>query len=85
MKIKLDKDFFKVIGIAVLCSLVVTLVLLILSLISWTGVFTVLMLLFMPLAQGALKFYREKDCVDLEDFFTELVEPENESISKIER
>lgn len=84
MKIKLDKDFFKVIGIAALCSLVITMVLLILSLISWMGVFAVLMLLFMPLAQGALKFYKEKDCMCLEDFFAELMEPDNESISKIE-
>lgn len=84
MKIKLDKDFFKVIGIAALCSLVVTMVLLILSLISWMGVFAALLLLFMPLAQGALKFYRENDCMGLEDFFAELMEPDGESVSKIE-
>lgn len=84
MKIKLDKEFLKVMGIAAVCSLAVTAVLAILSLLSWGVVFAALMLLFMPLAQGAIKFYKKKNCMDLEDFFTELIETDDESDSKIE-
>ena len=84
MKIKLDKEFLKVMGIAAVCSLAVTATLAILSLLSWGVVFAALMLLFMPLAQGAIKFYKKKNCADLEDFFTELMDTDDESDSKIE-
>lgn len=84
MKIKLDKEFLKVMGIAAACSFVATIVLLILSLLSWGVVFAALMLLFMPLAQGAIKFYKKKNCMDLEDFFTELMETDDEPDNKIE-
>lgn len=84
MKIKLDKEFLKVMGIAAVCSLAVTATLAILSLLSWGIVFAALMLLFMPLAQGAIKFYKKTNCMDLEDFFTELMETDDESDSKIE-
>lgn len=84
MKIKLDKEFLKVMGIAAVCSLAVTAALAILSLLSWGVVFAALMLLFMPLAQGAVKFYKKKNCMDLEDFFIELMETDDESDSKIE-
>lgn len=83
MKIKLDKEFLKTMGIAAVCSLAVTVTLAILSLLSWGVVFAALMLLFMPLAQGAIKFYRKKNCTDLEDFFTELMEKDDEFDSKI--
>ena len=76
MKIKLDKQFLKVMGIAASCSLVVTIILFFLSLISWGVVFAALMLLFMPIAQGAIKFYKKKKCIDLEDFFRYLMEDE---------
>ena len=83
MKIKLDKEVLKTMGIAAVCSLAVTVTLAILSLLSWGVVFAALMLLFMPLAQGAIKFYRKKNCTDLEDFFTELMEKDDEFDSKI--
>ena len=79
MKIKLDKEFLKIMGVAAMCSLAVTVTLAILSLLSWGVVFAALMLLFMPLAQGAIKFYKKKDCMDLEDFFTELMDDEYDS------
>ena len=79
MKIKLDKEFLKIMGVAAMCSLAVTVTLAILSLLSWGVVFAALMLLFMPLAQGAIKFCKKKDCMDLEDFFTELMDDEYDS------
>ena len=78
MKIKLDKEFLKVMGIAVICSFVATICLAFLSLGSWGLVFETLMVLFMPLAQGGIKFYKKKRCSDLEDFFHYLMEDEEE-------
>ena len=78
MKIKLDKQFLKVMGIAATCSAIVTAFLALLSIISWGVVFAALMLLFMPLAQGGIKFYKKKRCSDLEDFFRCLMEDEEE-------
>ena len=81
MKIKLDKQFLKVMGIAAVCSVAVTAVLAILSFISWGCVFAALMLLFMPIAQGAIKFYEKKRCSYLGDFFHYLMEDEEEKKS----
>ena len=79
MKIKLDKQFLKTMGIAAICSLFVTLVLLFLSVISWGVVFAALMLLFMPIAQGAMKFYKDNKCRCLDDFLVELMEDETKT------
>ena len=78
MKIKLDKQFLKVMEVAAVCSLTMTAILAILSMISWGVVFAVLVLLFMPLAQGGIKFYEKKNCIDLEEFFYYLMEDEKE-------
>ena len=80
MKIKLDKQFLKIMGVAAVCSAIVTAFLALLSVISWGVVFAALVLLFMPLAQGGIKFYKKKRCVDLEDFFRYLMEDEEEEI-----
>ena len=81
MKIKLDKQFLKLMGITVACSIAATAILAILSLISWGCVFAALMLLFMPIAQGAIKFYKKKRCNYLGDFFHYLMEDEEEKKS----
>ena len=78
MKIKLDKQFLKVMGIAAACSVAVTAILAILSAISWGVVFAALFLLFMPIAQGAIKFYEKKRCYSLKNFFQYLMEDEEE-------
>ena len=78
MKIKLDKQFLKVMGIAAVCSLAATAILAILSLFSWGAVFAALMLLFMPIAQGSIKFYQKKRCYSLQNFFSYLMEDEPE-------
>ena len=78
MKIKLDKQFLKVVGIAAVCSAFATAILTFLSILSWGVVFAALMLLFMPIAQGGIKFYKKKKCIDLEDFFRCLMEDEEE-------
>ena len=78
MKIKLDKQFLKVMGIATVCSVAATAILAILSLLSWGAVFAALMLLFMPIAQGSIKFYKKKHCYNLENFFSHLIEDEPE-------
>lgn len=78
MKIKLDKQFLKVMGIAAACSIAVTAILAILSFISWGCVFAALMLLFMPIAQGAIKFYQKKHCHDMTEFFQYMMEDEDE-------
>lgn len=69
-------------GIAAACSLATTLVLLVLSLISWGLVFAALMVLFMPIAHGAIKFYKKTKCIDLEDFFSHLIEEDPNKIQK---
>lgn len=81
MKIKLDKQFLKVMGIAAACSVAVTAILAILSFISWGCVFAALFLLFMPIAQDAIKFYEKKRCRYLGDFFQYLMEDEEENKS----
>ena len=78
MKIKLDTQFLKVMGIAAVCSLAATAILAILSAISWGVVFAALMLLFMPIAQGSIKFYQKKRCYSLKNFFSHLMEDELE-------
>ena len=84
MKIKLDKQFLKVMGIAAICSIITTVILGLLALISWGIVFAALMLLFMPIAQGSLKFYEEKKCYSLENFFYYLINDEEKKIQSIE-
>ena len=72
-------------GIAAACSAIITALLALLSIISWGVVFAALILLFMPLAQGGIKFYKKKNCVDLEEFFRYLMEDEEETkISNID-
>lgn len=78
MKIKLNKQFLEITGIAAACSVLVTAILAILSLLSWGAVFAALMLLFMPIAQGSIKFYKKKHCYSLENFFSHLIEDEPE-------
>lgn len=82
LKIKLDKQFLKVMGIAAACSAITTVLLALLSIISWGVVFAALILLFMPLAQGSIKFYEKKCCTDLEDFFHYLMEDDEEEETK---
>ena len=66
-------------GIATIGSLFVILDLLLFSVISWGVVFAALMLLFMPIAQGAMKFYKDNKCRCLDDFFVELMEDETKT------
>lgn len=82
MKIKLNREFMHAMAIAAACSLATTLVLLVLSLISWGLVFAALMILFMPIAHGAIKFYKKTKCIDLEDFFSHLIEEDPNKIQK---
>lgn len=85
MKIKMDKQFLEVLGVAAACSAIVTVIFAILSIFSWGVVFAGLLLLFMPIAQGAIKFYKQEKCINLEDFFHRLMEDENkEKHSEIE-
>ena len=84
MKIKLNKQFLEAMAIAAACSAFMTGILGLLYLVSWGIVFVVLMLLFMPVAQGAIEFYEKEDCVDLKEFFTELMKSDEEPDNKIE-
>ena len=77
MKIKIDKQFLKIIGIAGICAFATAAIIDILSLLSWGVVFVALTFLFMPIAQGAIKFYEENDCLGLDDFFRELMKDDS--------
>jgi hypothetical protein len=81
MKLKIDKQFLYATGIAACAALAIMVVMLLLSLISWGLVFAALMIMFMPIAHSAVKFYKSTNCIDLEDFFAALVEDE-EDIAK---
>ncbi len=76
MKIKLDKQLLQAIGIAAACSTVVTIAILLLSVLSWGFVFAALLILFIPITQGAIKFYKQERCYDIVDFIERLFETE---------
>ena len=76
MKIKLDKQLLQAIGIAVVCALVTTIAILLLSVLSWGFVFAALLILFMPISQGAIKFYKQEKFYDIVDFIERLFETE---------
>ncbi len=84
MKIRFNKDLFKVISISVISSIILTLFFWLFSLISWSIVFILLTFLFIPITEGAIKFYKEKNCIDLMDFCIELTQDIDSNKNKIE-
>lgn len=79
MKIKLDKQLLQAIGIAAVCAVVVTIAILLLSVLSWGFVFAALLIIFIPISQGAIKFYKQEKCYDIVDFIERLFETEKEN------
>lgn len=82
MKIKINKKFFKTFSVAALCSIAVTMAIGILAAVSWGFVFAALLILFMPICDGAVKFYEKNHCMSLPHFFKLLMEDENDNMIK---
>lgn len=70
--------YIRACAIAAAGAFAVVIVLWILSSLSWAFVWAFLTYGLIPLAVKAIKFYEDNECMDIEDFFTELIEYWNE-------
>ena len=78
------KDYMIAFGLAAAGAIVLLLVLWIMSLISWGLVFAMLIGILIPIAYKAINFWRQEECLDLEDFFSALFnQKEKNSIGSI--
>lgn len=78
-------DYFLSCGLAAAVSLILIFLLWLFSLISWGIVWAVLAFGLVPVMSKAIQFYRDNNCMDITDFFSELkdyVEEKKESESK---
>lgn len=66
------KDYIIAFGLAAAGATVLLLVLWIMSLLSWGLVFVILIGILIPIADKAINFWRQEECLDLEDFFSAL-------------
>ena len=66
------KDYIVAFGLAAAGATVLLLVLWIMSLLSWGLVFVILIGILIPIADKAINFWRQEECLDLEDFFSAL-------------
>lgn len=66
------KDYIVAFGLAAAGATVSLLVLWIMSLLSWGLVFAMLIGILIPVAYKAMNFWRQEECLDLEDFFSAL-------------
>lgn len=71
MRMKI-KDYFIAAGISVGVAILTTFILWLTSILSWSIITISLIVVFIPIVIKAIEFYKEKDCVDLEDFIDEL-------------
>jgi Na+(H+)/acetate symporter ActP len=78
------KDYIVAFGLAAAGATVLLLVLWIMSLLSWGLVFAMLIGILIPVAYKAMNFWRQEECLDLEDFFSVLFnQKEQNSINSI--
>lgn len=66
------KDYFIALGFAAGTGLAIMVLVLLFSLISWALVWTIFAFALVPVFMKAIQFYRDTNCMDLEDFFMEL-------------
>lgn len=66
------KDYIVAFGLAAAGAAALLLVLWIMSLLSWGLVFAMLIGILIPVAYKAMNFWRQEECLDLEDFFSAL-------------
>jgi hypothetical protein len=66
------KDYIVAFGLAAAGAAALLLVLWIMSLLSWGLVFAMLIGILIPIAYKAMDFWRQEECLDLEDFFSAL-------------
>lgn len=71
MRMKI-KDYFIAAGISVGAAALTTFILWLTSILSWSIITILLIVIFIPIVIKAVEFYKEKECIDLEDFIDEL-------------
>lgn len=71
MRMKI-KDYFIAAGISVGAAALTTFILWLTSILSWSIITISLIVIFIPIVIKAIEFYKEKECIDLEDFIDEL-------------
>lgn len=71
MRMKI-KDYFIAAGISVGAAILTTFILWLTSILSWSIITISLIVIFIPIVIKAIEFYKEKECIDLEDFIDEL-------------
>lgn len=79
------KDYFIAAGISVGAAILTTFILWLTSILSWSIITILLIVVFIPIAIKTIEFYKEKDCIDLEDFIDELKELSKEKKDKNNR
>lgn len=60
--------------LAIAGALIFTFLFWIFSLISWIIVFSILVVILIPVATSAINFYNDHHCCDFEDFWDELID-----------
>ena len=84
MRMKI-KDYFIAAGVSVGAAILTTFILWLTSILSWSIITISLIVIFIPIAIKTIEFYKEKDCIDLEDFIDELKELSKEKKDKNNR
>lgn len=75
------KDYLIAVGLAAAGGIVVMLCLLIATLLGWGVVWGIATIALIPVALKAIRFWRDNDCLDFDDFFTELFKEKRNSSS----
>jgi ABC-type nickel/cobalt efflux system permease component RcnA len=75
------KDYMIAFGLAIAGAIILLLALWIMSLISWGLVFAMLIGILIPIAYKAMNFWRQEECLDLEDFFSALFNQKEKNLT----
>jgi hypothetical protein len=76
------KHYLIALFFAILGSLAITLIFWLSSLISWILVWAIFVFILIPVGICAIKFWIDNDCYDLEDFFDELFDKEDNTTNQ---
>lgn len=66
------KDYFIAGGLAIVCSVIITLLLWSFSLIGWWVIASLISFLLVPVLMKIIQFWRDTNCMDLSDFCIEV-------------
>lgn len=76
------KHYLIALFFAILGGLAITLIFWLSSLISWILVWAILVFILIPVGIRTIKFWNDNNCYDLEDFFDELFDKEDNTTNQ---